>query len=63
MAVRHASYKSSAVPSTKHFFTVAADEHHLALDDPNELVFGSVPVALASPLPRWEAREVYPELR
>jgi hypothetical protein len=41
---------------------VVLDQHHLALDDPDELVLGRVPVALAGPLAGRQAQQVDPEL-
>jgi hypothetical protein len=41
---------------------MATDQDHFALDHPNKLVFGSVPVALARPLSGWDTGKIYTEL-
>ena len=62
MAVGHTRRKPSAIARAEHFFAKVADQHDLALDYPNELIFGRVPMALACPLAGRHAREVDAEL-
>ncbi|MNR47780.1 hypothetical protein D3C85_1669280 [compost metagenome] len=62
MAVRHARLEAGAVAGGQHRLAVVLDQDNLALDHPDELVLGRVPMALTGPGPGGQAQQVDPEL-
>ncbi|MNT73062.1 hypothetical protein D3C72_2117240 [compost metagenome] len=51
VAVRHARLETGAVARDQPRLAVVLNQDHLALDHPDELVLGAVPVTLAGPGP------------
>ena len=54
--------KPAQSPAPEDLLAIVGDQHHLALHDPDELVLGGVPVALARPLAGRQAQQVDAEL-
>jgi hypothetical protein len=63
MAICDACREAHTIARLQDVLTSVGDENDLPFNDPDELVFVRVPVALAGPGVRGEMQEVYPELR
>ena len=60
MAICDACREARTVARLQDLLTNVGNENDLAFDDPDELVFVGVPVALAGPSVRREMQEIYP---
>jgi hypothetical protein len=62
MAIRDPCRETCTVTSSEDLFTSVGNQNDLALDDPDELVLVSVPVALARPGVRRKMQQIDAEL-
>ena len=60
MAICGACWEARTVTRLQHLLASVSNQNDLAFDDPNELVFVSVPVALTGPGVRREVQEFTP---
>ena len=63
MAICDACWEARTITRLQDLLTSVGNENDLAFDDPYELVFVSVPVALTGPSVRRKVQEIYAELR
>jgi len=62
VAIRHVLWKRRAVICTQCLFARIGDQREFARQDVDELIFAGVPMPLAGPRVRWQAREVDAEI-
>src|SRR5690606_26122271 len=62
VAVGDARLEAGAVAGAQQGFALVLDQHHLAVQHPDELVFRAMPVALAGPGPGGQAQQIDAEL-
>src|ERR1700691_5946944 len=62
MAVADPGLESGAVSPSKELLALVRDQDHFTCDDPDELVLGAMPVALARPGPRRQRQQVDSEV-